>query len=207
MDSIRSQLGTHCSYFQEKLINNSLLSELDLYLLVEILMIDVLIPFTGIYRVNEIPDSFFHYPGSTYVIINLDTEGMGTHWTVLMKDKNNYYYNDSFGMGLPDILLDNIKEKDGTVFQQNHNDRCLFWSNIQRQPIDSNRCGWYCLLFVIHMMMISHSDDISAPSNNLEESYKILDHSWLIGSSEDSIEKEMIKNFMEYLDLSCKIPE
>lgn len=186
-------MDSNLSDFQEKLINNSLLSELDLYLLVEILKIDVFIPFSGVYRVNEIPDTFFQYPGYTYVIINLDTEGMGTHWTVLMKDENNYYYNDSFGMGLPDILLNKIKEKgNGT----------LFWSNIQRQPIDSNRCGWFCLLFVIHMMLISYSDEIG-----LEEAYKLLDRSWLIESSEDTIEEELIENFLEYLELSSKFPE
>lgn len=199
-------MDSNLSDFQEKLINNSLLSELDLYLLVEILKIDVFIPFSGVYRVNEIPDSFFQYPGSTYVIINLDTEGMGTHWTVLMKDENNYYYNDSFGMGLPDVLLDKIKEKgNGTEFRQNQNvlqSRTLFWSNIQRQPIDSNRCGWFCLLFVIHMMLISYSEEI-----NLEEAYKLLDRSWLIESSEDTIEEELIENFLEYLELSCKFPE
>lgn len=66
------------------------------------------------------------------IIINLDNKGDGTHWVAVYKPKK--YYFDSYAQSIPETLLDFGLTKASTVKEL--------------QSIDSQTCGWLCLLFL-----------------------------------------------------------
>jgi hypothetical protein len=72
-------------------------------------------------------------------IINLENHNQdGSHWTALFKNKNKYYYADSFGVVPPQTLLDNLKI----------NPNNLFYNDKQIQDLKSQRCGFYAIYFL-----------------------------------------------------------
>jgi len=75
-----------------------------------------------------------------FYIINLQdsTDGNGTHWTVLSKYNYDNLYFDSYGFPAPEII-ENIL-----------NDTYL-WNDIQLQHLDSNACGWFCIVYAYYM--------------------------------------------------------
>jgi hypothetical protein len=75
-------------------------------------------------------------------IINLENSNQsGSHWTCFIKDKNNVYYYDSFGVVPPQIIHD-ISLK---------NNLNLFYIDKHDQNIDSTSCGWWCIAFLFYM--------------------------------------------------------
>lgn len=75
-------------------------------------------------------------------IINLESSDMnGSHWLGLFKNKQKYYYCDSFGMPPPQTLIDNLRI----------NPNNLFFNERQIQDIKSKRCGFYSLYFLYCM--------------------------------------------------------
>ena len=94
------------------------------------------IPLNGIKMKDElnlanIQDGFY--------IINLQNHNQnGSHWTALYKNKKHYYYADSFGVPLPQTLIDNLKI----------NANNLFYMDRQVQELYSKRCGFYAIYFL-----------------------------------------------------------
>lgn len=66
------------------------------------------------------------------LIINLDNVGNGTHWISVYKPKK--YYFDSYAESIPSSLSEFHLKKASTVKEL--------------QSIDSETCGWLCLLFL-----------------------------------------------------------
>ena len=75
------------------------------------------------------------------MIINLNGE---SHWCALIKDKDKYYYFDSYGI-VPPLEVQNKINKD------------YAWNSRQLQDIDSSSCGFYCVGFLRYM---SKCDDL-----------------------------------------------
>jgi hypothetical protein len=78
-------------------------------------------------------------------IINLDDSTLldgfnGTHWVALFVTTTEAVYNDSFGLGIPTIILKKIKKYNNKIK--------IFHNANQYQTIKSIYCGWYCLLFL-----------------------------------------------------------
>jgi hypothetical protein len=78
-------------------------------------------------------------------IVNLDNSTLfdlqnGTHWVSLFVTTSAAVYNDSFGLGLPKIILTKLKKINSKIK--------IFHNANQYQTVTSIFCGWYCLLFL-----------------------------------------------------------
>jgi hypothetical protein len=87
-------------------------------------------------------------------IINLDEEGgAGTHWTCFYRIAKSsiILYFDSYGMPAPQELCDEWIEDRAKVY----------WSKKSIQALESTRCGWFCVGFLLFCSrhLPSHSGD------------------------------------------------
>ena len=75
-------------------------------------------------------------------IINLQNhdEG-GSHWTAFIKDKNDIYYYDSFGVVPPQNLYD--------IFIIDSNS--LYYNTSDDQNFDATSCGWWSIAYLYYM--------------------------------------------------------
>ena len=75
-------------------------------------------------------------------IINLQNSNEnGSHWTSFIKDKNNIYYYDSFGVIFP--------ENQYHIFFKNADN--IYYIDKHDQNIDSTSCGYWVLAFLFYM--------------------------------------------------------
>jgi hypothetical protein len=80
-------------------------------------------------------------PNGIYVVNLDDSDGPGTHWTLLIKMKGNkYLYCDSFGAPPPQTLLDSLRIDPAK----------LLFNDQQIQTITAKNCGYYCILFAYY---------------------------------------------------------
>jgi hypothetical protein len=100
-----------------------------------------------------------------YYIINLNGR---SHWTVLLKDGDKYYYFDSYGFVASAEVEDQIGE--------------YMYSNLQLQHLNSSSCGWFCIAWMKWMQEHQHKDK------------KICYESFLKLFSKDPKENEIILN-------------
>lgn len=73
-----------------------------------------------------------------FYVINIQNsnDGNGSHWTCLLCDDENFYF-DSFGSPSPVEIQNNLKE--------------YFFNDKQIQNTNSSACGWFCIAFIIFM--------------------------------------------------------
>jgi hypothetical protein len=86
-----------------------------------------------------------------------------SHWTAMVKDKNNYYYFDSYGVVPPQLLEDMIlchttgkdlknpyanavERRNAQLDGEQHGFYCYNTKEIQ--AINSSSCGYYCCAFL-----------------------------------------------------------
>ena len=75
-------------------------------------------------------------------IINLQNHNEGgSHWTAFIKDKNNIYYYDSFGVVPPQNLYD-------IFIKDSHN---IYYNTSDDQNFDSTSCGWWSIAYLYYM--------------------------------------------------------
>ena len=75
------------------------------------------------------------------IIINLQdssSEGNGTHWTILIKRNNKYFYFDSFGANCPNIVKQYCQKNLGC-------------NNYIVQNINSETCGYFCFALLLYL--------------------------------------------------------
>ena len=90
-------------------------------------------------KINQIKtkDNFVGKAKDGYYIINLDdSEGPGTHWTVMRITPKFCIYFDSFGLPAPQDIIKYARK------------RIIVYNNDQVQDIMSDACGYYCLDFI-----------------------------------------------------------
>jgi hypothetical protein len=74
------------------------------------------------------------------IVINLDnSNGNGTHWTALYRDKQKINYFDSFGLQAPQELIELYPRV--KVVHNTH----------QFQHMNNTNCGAYVIYFIIEM--------------------------------------------------------
>lgn len=89
--------------------------------------------------------------------INLQSKGQrswdgmtnGTHWTVLLVMPGAYYYFDSFGFQPPTIVDRKLQGFDST------------WNQDWVQPLESELCGFYCLMAMNELLNNGGSVDMN----------------------------------------------
>ena len=80
-------------------------------------------------------------PNGIYIVNLNDSNQSGSHWTLLIKMKNNkYLYFDSFGAPPPQTILDTLKIDPNKL---QYNDQ-------QIQDIKSQSCGYFAMLFAYY---------------------------------------------------------
>ena len=77
-------------------------------------------------------------------IINLQssTQGNGSHWIALCIEDKDIFYFDSFGIICPSEI---------TTFCKRIPNSTLAYNDLQIQHIDAQTCGWFCIIFLLHL--------------------------------------------------------
>jgi len=112
----------------------------------------------GIYSKNELDN--LQIENGNY-IINLD-DNIGSHWTALNMNKNKAIYFDSFGCVPPEIVISFVKQKPNIKFGYN---------NFIIQDLESEKCGFYCIAFLLFLNR-SKNKDIYKATNDFIELFK-----------------------------------
>ena len=76
-----------------------------------------------------------------YIVINLNGH---SHWTVLLKDGDKFYYFDSYGFPASQEVEDQIGE--------------YVYSDLQLQHLNSSSCGFYCIAWMRFMQNHKHKN-------------------------------------------------
>ena len=100
-----------------------------------------------------------------YYIINLNGR---SHWTVLLKDDDKFYYFDSYGFPASQEVEDQIGE--------------YIYSDLQLQHLNSSSCGFFVIAFMRYLQ------------NHKQKDKNICCKSFLKLFSKDSNENELILN-------------
>ena len=127
------------------------------------------IKLNGIYMRDKLNNKNF-YDGN--YIFNLDKSGNGgTHWVASYNaDNDNIFYYDSYGFYPPENIYNTmLKEKEN-----------IFVNMRQQQPLDSNRCGYYCILFLVYM----NNTRIKEPFKRFTKFLEIFDYDNLDNNDE-----------------------
>ena len=91
----------------------------------------------GVYMKDELNNNVIQ---GNYIINLQNHNENGSHWTAFIKDKNNIYYYDSFGVFPPQNEYDIFrKESDNIYYNTSHH-----------QNIDSTSCVWFCIAFLYY---------------------------------------------------------
>jgi hypothetical protein len=97
------------------------------------------IKLVGVYMKDELQNSDLKQ--GCYIINLQNHDENGSHWTAFIKDKNDIYYYDSFGVVPPQNLYD-IFVIDSTA---------LYYNTSDDQNFDSTSCGWWSISFLYYM--------------------------------------------------------
>ena len=97
------------------------------------------IKLVGVYMKDELQNSDLKQ--GCYIINLQNHDEDGSHWTAFIKDKNDIYYYDSFGVVPPQNLYD-IFIIDSTS---------LYYNTSDDQNFDSTSCGWWSISFLYYM--------------------------------------------------------
>ena len=97
------------------------------------------IKLVGVYMKDELQNSDLKQ--GCYIINLQNHDENGSHWTAFIKDKNDIYYYDSFGVVPPQNLYD-IFIIDSTA---------LYYNTSDDQNFDATSCGWWSISFLYYM--------------------------------------------------------
>lgn len=95
--------------------------------------------FKGVFARDKLP---FKIAYPTCLIFNTDkSDGPGEHWLALYYNKSgNCYFYDPYGLP-PDVY--NMKR------YLHKTSKRWTWNSKQQQSLDSNLCGYFCVLFLL----------------------------------------------------------
>ena len=92
----------------------------------------------GVYMKDELNNNVIQ---GNYIINLQNHNENGSHWTAFIKDKNNIYYYDSFGVFPPQNEYDIFRKESDNIY----------YNTSDHQNIDSTSCGWFCIAFLYYM--------------------------------------------------------
>ena len=103
------------------------------------------IPLHGVYQKDIFVQLQPVYGG---YVINLQSSyaGNGTHWVCLAIRDDYAIYFDSFGLSIPQVIIEFIL-KSKTKLK-------IIYSSDQIQHIKSIRCGYFCIYFLYFMLVL-----------------------------------------------------
>lgn len=97
--------------------------------------------FNGCFTKDDLP-----YIPEGNTVYNLNGQ---SHWVALVKNGNDYFYFDSFGVVPPQKLEDMIMQQRSVVGGRNPLSDGLYCYNTKEiQAINSSSCGFYCVAFL-----------------------------------------------------------
>ena len=120
--------------FNNRSYKLSTLSNSDLYSI----CIKLKLKLNGIYMKDEIPNDLKE---GNYIINLENSNQSGSHWTCFIKDKDDIFYYDSFGIVPPQNLY-NIALK---------NSLNLYYIDKHDQNLEATSCGWWVVSFLYYM--------------------------------------------------------
>ena len=116
--------------------------------------IDLILKQYRIYIGTFASDTFrlSNHSGRQAYVINTDpSTEPGKHWIAMIKDQNNCYYFDSFGLPIyVSQIIETLKENNIKRYRYNSS---------QIQPFTSQNCGYYCLAFILTYLNDLNYDD------------------------------------------------
>jgi len=130
-----NMLSEGAGLIQSKYDKLTTLSNSDLYSL----CIKLKIKLVGIFMKDEIKAPLAQ---GCYIINLQNHDESGSHWTAFIKDKNDIYYYDSFGVVPPQNLYD--------VFMK-ENSQNIYYNTSDDQNFDATSCGWWSIAFLYYM--------------------------------------------------------
>jgi hypothetical protein len=92
----------------------------------------------GVFMKDELEDNLKE---GNYIINLENSNQSGSHWCTFIKDKDNIFYYDSFGVVPPQNIYD-ISVK---------NNLNLFYIDKHDQNLNATSCGWWCIAFLYYM--------------------------------------------------------
>lgn len=96
------------------------------------------VPFSGVFQRDDLPKTIL--PGHA-IVVNLDPSGGGTHWVCVCRHEKVEYF-DSFGLPPPVSVMSLMKKINPRKFGCSYN-------TSQIQPINSAKCGYYCMKYIV----------------------------------------------------------
>lgn len=97
------------------------------------------IPLKGVIMKDQLTNGNFQ--NGNYIMNLNNSDQSGSHWVAFIKYSNSIFYCDSYGIYPP--------EKEWKIFLNNCEN--LYVNTKQFQPINSDRCGYYSILFLHYM--------------------------------------------------------
>jgi hypothetical protein len=93
--------------------------------------------YLGTFAKNVIPKNLAAKEGALIINMNNNDQG-GSHWTLIMQNKKNTIYFDSFGV-VPSVeVLAHMKLRN----------KPMYYVDRQLQDLTSSSCGWFCMYFI-----------------------------------------------------------
>jgi len=117
--------------FKNKSYKLSTLSNSDLYSI----CIKLKLKLNGIYMKDEMPTNLKE---GNYIINLENSNQSGSHWTCFVKDKDDIFYYDSFGVIFPQNQYEIFKKNADNIYYIDEHDQFL----------DSTSCGWWVVTFL-----------------------------------------------------------
>ena len=134
----------------------------------------------GVFMKNEL--NFRRTIGN--YIINLDDSGnQGTHWCVLIVEKKNAFWFDSYGCPPPEQIQTFCKS----------NNTHLYFNTRVIQDLDSSLCGFYCIAILKY---ISNSNKDLLESSN--------DFCNMFDKSETEVNGYLLKGYLNKFNIKLK---
>jgi hypothetical protein len=138
------------------------------------------IPFEDCLAKDEITTK--NFTNGNY-IINLQNHNQdGSHWTALIRNNENVFYVDSFGVCPPQNIVTICKQLKLQIF----------YNNTDIQNMNSNLCGYFCIALFIYLEkhkkqnMFDNIQDFTDMFNNKDS------------SKNDAILKRYINSFWKW---------
>ena len=120
-------------------------------------------------------------------IINLQNSyiGDGTHWTALYLNKKIAIYYNSFGISIPNLLLNFVRRFDKNIK--------IIYSIDQIQTMESIFCGYYCIYFLYFFSVLHKNCSNYGYLLNKHNKIFSIENKYL----NDMILRKLFKNIIE----------